>query len=115
MTLTPVNCFQAKIVFEVLYAKICQVTVCGGVAKRFTPTLHQKIEPVKMLRYRNFSRFVTVLATLTFVSHGNVERLQTYLRSDTESHAQFVVHHARVLGIPPITSVQVQDSMLCLV
>lgn len=68
-----------------------------------------------MLYFRNFSRFVNILATLTIVSHGNVERLQTYIRSDTENHAQFVAHYASVLGMPPMASVQVQDSISCVV
>ena len=88
------------------------MTESGGVAKRFTPTVLP--ETVKMLLYRKFSRFVTFLATLAIVSHGDLERLQMYLRSDTESHAQFVGHHDRVLGIPAMLSVQVQDSFLCL-
>lgn len=92
------------------------MTESAGVAKRFTPTFYQKIVAVTdMLRYRSFSRFLNVLATLAIVSHGNVERLQTYLRSDTENHAKFIVHHGRALGIAATSSVQVQDSMFCLV
>ena len=79
MTPTPVNCFQAKIVFEFIHAKICRAVESSGVAMQNVSRqlFTKKINAAKMLRYRNLSRFVSVLATLTIVSHGNVEK-QTF-------------------------------------
>lgn len=62
-----------------------------------------------------FLRCVDILATLTILSHGNAERLQTYLRSDMENHAQFVSHYDSILNIPHMASLKVHDSMTCVV